>query len=383
VKSLKLSGVLIVLLTITTGCWNIRELQDINYITGIGVDYNDGNIIVYAQMLDFSSVAKLEGQQKLTEAPVWVGKGTGKSFTEAANHLYETSQKRVLWGHVSTIIFSERILKQNKYQDVLELLDRYREFRYLVWVFSTKEQIEDVFYATPFFRESPEASILHSPEEQYRQRSMIPPVRLYQFIMSLKESSRMSYMPSLRIEEDQWKESKKAHPLLEYEGIHLFQNDRYQGHLNLNDLEGFPWTHKKTVRAPLSLFRGNSLAAELVMKNPNVKIKPSVQPGNVYFDVTVTVKAEINELHQEMSERELIDLAEQEIEKQIRHTYRQGFDRKVDIYNLGESLFRRNPSAWHRLADENHFVLREDSLRNVRILVHLTNTERYKFKPGK
>jgi spore germination protein KC len=118
------------------------------------------------------------------------------------------------------------------------------------------------------------------------------------------------------------------------------------------------------------------------VKNPNIKIKPSVQPGKVYFDIMVTVKAEINELHQEMSERELIDLAEQEIEKQIRDTYRQGVERKVDVFNLGEPLFRHNPSAWHRLADKDQYILREDSLRNVRIVVHLTHTGRYKFKPG-
>ncbi len=150
-KGLKLFTVVMVLLTITTGCWNIREVQDINYATAIGVDYSDGKCIMYVQMLDFSSVAKLEGQQKLSEAPVWVGKGTGKSFTEAANSLYSTSQKKLLWGHVSAIVFSERILKQNKYRDVLELLDRYREIRYLVWAFSTRESIEDIFNNTPFF----------------------------------------------------------------------------------------------------------------------------------------------------------------------------------------------------------------------------------------
>lgn len=44
-----------------TGCWDIREVQDINYISAIGVDYKDGEYIIYAQMLDFSSVAKQEG----------------------------------------------------------------------------------------------------------------------------------------------------------------------------------------------------------------------------------------------------------------------------------------------------------------------------------
>ncbi len=112
-----------------------------------------------------------------------------------------------------------------------------------------------------------------------------------------------------------------------------------------------------------------------------MQITPSVQPGG-YFDVTVILQAGVNEMHQEMTKRELISLAEQKTEEQIRHTYRQGFERKVDVYNLSEPLFRRNPSEWHRLADEDQFLLREDSLRNVRVIVELTNTGRYKFNPG-
>nr|WP_231571358.1 hypothetical protein [Paenibacillus sp. VKM B-2647] len=81
-KGMKITGILIALLVITTGCWNIKEIQNISYATAIGFDYRDGKYIVYLQLIDFSSVAKLEGQQKSREAPVWVGKGTGASFTE-------------------------------------------------------------------------------------------------------------------------------------------------------------------------------------------------------------------------------------------------------------------------------------------------------------
>lgn len=38
---------LIVLLHLLTGCWDIKEIQDINYITAIGIDQEDGNFVVY------------------------------------------------------------------------------------------------------------------------------------------------------------------------------------------------------------------------------------------------------------------------------------------------------------------------------------------------
>jgi spore germination protein KC len=71
----------------------------------------------------------------------------------------------------------------------------------------------------------------------------------------------MSYIPALRLEEGLWKESKKTTPMLEYEGIHVFRNEKYHGHMNLNDLAGLPWVEDMTVRAPLPLLRENSLAA--------------------------------------------------------------------------------------------------------------------------
>jgi Ger(x)C family germination protein len=372
---------MVVILAMLTGCWNMKEIQNLSYVTAIGLDYRDGKHVVYAQLIDFSSVAKLEGQQKTREAPVWVGKGTGASFTEAVNRLYETAQQRMFWGHVTAIVFSESILKQNKYQDVLDLLNRYREIRYLVWVFSTKESIEEVFSTTPFFYESPKSSILHSPDDPYRQRSYIEPIRLFQFIMSLKEEARMSYMPSLRIDRTQWNVRREPHPLLAFSGMTVFWNNRYSGELGMDDLQGLPWMHRKTVRMPLTVERDQSLAAVLFLEKPKVRIKPSVQGHRVYFDVKLTIKAVINELHQDISEKDLTGLAEQKLEDQIRHTYLKGVEKKVDLYHLGEYLYRHQPGTWHRLEDDNHFVLHEDSLRALHLHVHLTSTGRYKLKP--
>jgi spore germination protein KC len=54
---------LFLLLTLT-GCWSRYEVQNMNYATAVGIDYVDGQYTLYVQLLDFSTVAKLEGQQK-------------------------------------------------------------------------------------------------------------------------------------------------------------------------------------------------------------------------------------------------------------------------------------------------------------------------------
>nr|MDH3164158.1 hypothetical protein [Bacillus licheniformis] len=59
---------LFLLLTLT-GCWSRYEVQNMNYATAVGIDYVDGQYTMYLQLLDFSTVAKLEGQQKAEATP--------------------------------------------------------------------------------------------------------------------------------------------------------------------------------------------------------------------------------------------------------------------------------------------------------------------------
>lgn len=362
-----------------TGCWSKYEVQNMNYATAVGIDYAEGQYIIYAQLLDFSTVAKLEGQQKAEQPTVWIGRGKGISFSEAANDLYSTSQQRLNWGQISAILFSERLLKERKVGEVLELIDRYREIRYLAWVFSTRDPLDEVLIATPFFRLSPIGSILHNPEQNYRQRSILAPIRLQKFVMDSNEKAKTSYIPELSVRKDQWKENQKPHELLRYSGIQIYDKDKYYARMSLEEIKGLPWLNKHTIRLPVDLFSDNKLVAVLVAEKPEYDVKPRVKYDKAYFDISVKVKAGVNELHADVTEQELTQLAQKEIEHQIRQTFQTAFEKRIDIYNLGESLFRKNPYEWKRIASGT--VLNKDSLRNINVNVQIVYSGRYKLSP--
>ncbi|MDF9841890.1 MULTISPECIES: Ger(x)C family spore germination protein [Paenibacillus] len=370
---------LLLLPCILTGCWSKYELQNMNYATAVGIDYVDGQYIIYAQMLDFSTVAKLEGQQKAEQPPVWIGRGKGISFTEAANDLYSTSQQRLNWGQISAILFSERLLKERKVGEVLELINRYREIRYLAWVFSTRDPLDEILLATSFFKLSPKASILHNPEQNYRQRSILAPIRIQNFVMDSNEKAKISYIPEISVRKDQWKENEKPHELLRFSGIQIYDKDNYYARMSLEEIKGMPWLNKHTVRMPINLFTDNKLVAVLVAEKPEYDVKPWVKYDKAYFDISIKVKAGVNELHAEITEQELTQMAQKEIEHQIRHTFQNAFEKKIDIYNLGESLFRKNPYEWTRIASGT--VLNKDSLRNINVNVQIVYSGRYKLSP--
>ncbi len=82
------------LILLLTGCWDMKEAQNINFITALGVDYADGRFIIYAQLLDFAEIAKHEGAVETGNGKVWIGKGEGKTIDEALISLYPASQQR-------------------------------------------------------------------------------------------------------------------------------------------------------------------------------------------------------------------------------------------------------------------------------------------------
>ncbi|MFK9116608.1 hypothetical protein ACJEBK_06925 [Peribacillus frigoritolerans] len=45
-----------------SGCWDEKTIQDFHYITAIGIDFKDGEYIVYTQLVDFAAVAKTEAK---------------------------------------------------------------------------------------------------------------------------------------------------------------------------------------------------------------------------------------------------------------------------------------------------------------------------------
>ncbi|WP_442857371.1 Ger(x)C family spore germination protein, partial [Bacillus sp. FJAT-42315] len=76
------------------GCWDANEPERMVYIQGLGVDYKDGEFVVYLQMLNPGLIAKSEATSGVQQSTVVVGRGSGKTVNEAAFDVYRSSQRR-------------------------------------------------------------------------------------------------------------------------------------------------------------------------------------------------------------------------------------------------------------------------------------------------
>lgn len=291
--------------------------------------------------------------------------------------MYQSSQQRVFWGHLNTVILSESVLKQDGLLGIFDSLIRYPEIRYTPWIFGTKVEIEKLFTTKPFFHLSPLNSLLYSPESNYSQRPAIPPMRLSRFIREIREPGKTVDLPSLNITRDTWKKDRKPDPKLEIDGIFALHGTRYMKWFPVEQLPGIRWFGERKQGARILLKEGHDTVAVLRMQRPGSKIRVRMEKDEPVFDVDVRVSASIIEMRKKKTEREYERMAVRTIADQIRSTHRTGGE--VDILDLEHSLYRKNYPAWKKLTSDGQTPLQPIRLGNVNVAVHIVQSGMYKL----
>ena len=329
-----------------TGCWDMKTIQDTNYMTAVGFDYQDGKYIVYGQMLSFGSVARQEGGGFASGAPplIWVGREEGATANEAYNKLYRTSQQRVFWGHIGAYLFTKRALSQgsSKFADGAI---RSIETRYTQWVYSTDESIESVFSILPFFNGSPLNSILMQPIDNYRQRSYIIPRRLSNVVSNSREPGMTVMLPSLGIADEVWVKNKKPDPKLVVNGVYAVNQHDQLEWFSDKQLQGVRWLNKYTSRTNLVLYKDGK-AVQSVSIKPKSRIKPRLDGEQPIFDMEIKAKASISEINEVIDEVTLEKLIAKQIAEEVEMTFNLGKSRGIDLYGLEHVLYRDDFAAW-------------------------------------
>jgi len=345
-----------------SGCWDIVDPQDINYFMAVGFDYVDDQFIIYAQMIDFAAVTTPESDKPTQHQPVLVGKGKGETAAQAFNDLYDSVQRRVIYGHVGAVILSENIMKHGLLQDIFDLLSRYQELRYTPWVYGSKGDIEKVLSVSPFFNLSPLASILHQPMEIYRQKSIVPPTMMRQILTDIREPGRTAILPAIDLNDTDWKEDLGPKEMLYLTGIFTFDAYRYTGYFSLDEIQGLRFVAKGIERTPLVIKHEGKIYSEISLNKPKAKITPLLEDVRVRFQMQVTMTGNVIEVIEPINEREMEKLASEQIRKEIISTYERALEKNVDIYQLEHLVYLKHNKWWQQHLKGGKLRLDKDSL---------------------
>ncbi|MFO1446323.1 Ger(x)C family spore germination protein [Bacillus sp. Bva_UNVM-123] len=372
------SWTIIIFTTLTlSGCWDAKDVQNLLYISAIGIDHENDHYVIYGHVMSFSGIAKQEGAQAVP-TPVWVTKGYGKTINTAMNDFYQKSNQPIYWGHIAVIIYSEKVLKMGIHK-VNDSLLRFQQIRETAWVYGTSEPMDKILLVTSLFG-SPSQTSLYNPREVYKLHSYLPPLRIQRFFVDYNEPGMTVKLPLLKLEKAVWKGEKEERNTAKLDGVYLLKNKELKGKLSSKEMVGLRWVTKKTIRAPLILKGEEHQDVVVSITRPKVKIKPVFSNGGVRFNIKIKAKANVVNMEEDVALSTLNKEIKKRVKKEIRDSLTYGIHKGADVYNLEEVVYRKNFRKWKKLFENQTYHLTPESIQSIDVNVKISHTGDFKFK---
>lgn len=358
------------------GCWDTDEPERMYYIYGLGVDYEDGQYVVTAQIIDFLNVAKSE-QPNPSAQQVAVGQAKGDTVYEAFLNLYHSLDMKLFWGHLTYVIFSKDIVEEGRANTVVNALNRYRETRYQIWVYITDEKITDILQVTPVLNKSMTAGKLANPINSFEQESFFNPINFRELIIALNDPSHEVLVPVIRLKKD-WETKDDDEEHIEFDGMAVAYRSGLKTILNKEEMVGLRWVNDRTIRSALT-FRMDDTEVTVTIHNVSVNVSLIEKGSSPKFKITMKCDAILSDFDKEITRVEVIEAIKKEVENEIRKTYNIGLDIGADLYQFTEIVFRKHNRYYKEIAQDAKIPLNENTIDSVSVEVQRFSAARKEF----
>lgn len=368
-----------IFLIFCTGCWDINEPDRMDYVYALGIDQQDGEVIIYMQIVSLSSLGTPDVAPE-TDNAVVIAKAKGDTLTQAAHNIYQSAQQRVYLGHNTTVILTEEALKHRHLSEAIDLVNRFPETRYRMNMFATTDSLEKLLEVKTLFQGTPILTRITDLENIHEQSSRIKNMSLREIIIGLNEPTYEIALPTIGLVENTWQTEDEKLNMIKDLGVALVTRDDFKGFILNDDAKGIRWT-ENAPRSNVTIFNHeDEPIGDLIVIKPKHKYTFQKNGATAKFQLDVTAKTMINELMVDTTEEEIIDLLEEQIEDEIIHTYKVALDKQNDIYRLSEIVYRQDLKFWRQLQQRGVIPLDEQSL-TVNVEIELIDSSIDKARP--
>ncbi|MEF2245338.1 Ger(x)C family spore germination protein [Paenibacillus sp. IITD108] len=347
---------LLLLMLLTTGCWDRKELNDQAIITAWGFDLNEDQM--YTGIAQFAIPSKLGvGEGKSQGKAFFTVSGNGENMYDASKNMRLKLSRPWFEGHSGVVLIGETLAKHGL-ANILDELGRDPTVRLRRDIMVLKEgAVQDFLELTyPLERVSADAIVkMHETAGLKANRT------LRNFYMAAESEESSPFLPVIEMNDSSSKgSSERTDPKMKLWGFAIFnKNSRLAGYLPMNMGYYQQWIKEQlksiiiTVDIPGE--KGNVVVEANHLKS---KIVASPLGSKVHFLVTLSGKGKIreNNTRLDLAVSKNIALVQNELNTQA-GTYVHQIIKKVqplgtDIFGFGEAFHRQHPYKWKTLKQE-------------------------------
>jgi len=333
-----------------TGCWNNRDLTEINIVAGFGLDRTeDGKVLLTVQVVEPAAIQSTSsGKGKGGGAqpkPVFVASHEGETVLEAARGMLSIVDKRLFFSTAQVLILAER-LSQDGIEEVLDFFQRDHEIDYSMTVLVAKGVTPREILEMETDMESIPAMYINETVENTVSRGTLKKTMLIDLIKDMGGSGRQPAIGQI---------SKAGEKKVITEGTAVFRDGKLAGWLDLYETRGYLFAIDKVKSAVVNVPADEGKIAMEIIRSKG-KVSVAFENGEPSM-LTVKVETQANvggyEGKGTLDSPDILFILEKTLGEEIKKEIMMALEKtqKVyssDIFGFGAYVSKYHPQYWKK-----------------------------------
>jgi len=376
---------------ILAGCWSSQELNDFSIVMALGIDKQEEQYLLTAQIINPGQIASTGGIDSSRTA-INSYQVTSETLYEGIRKLTDKVPKDIYVSHLRMAMIGEELARNEGIGKVLEYLSRDHAFRTDFFIViaqdTTAKTILDIL--TPM-EKIPAQKMFSSLEASHFNFGATVPVTLDELIIDLVSKGKQPVLSGIHILGDP--ESGKLKSNVEnvpapteivYSSTAAFKGDRLVDWLNESESRGYNFITDNIINAVINISCPNEEEGKITLEldDSTTSLKGSVHNQQPKLEVNVEANGDIGEVMcgVDLVQGETFEQIEKLTEDQIKNEIASSIetaqtDFESDIFGFGEVIHRHDPASWESLKDnwDEVFSTMEFNI-NVQFKIRQTGT---------
>lgn len=370
-------------LFVLTGCWDRAELPEKGFVMGVAIDKTDeGKISLTTQIFRPSQGVSAIGAKAAETAYVNV-KTENDTVSRAIRDIPINLGRKTQWSHIRLIIIGEKLAREQKIVDVLEVFYRDHEPRLTVSVMIAEGKADQYLKIDPLIENTTSQQLFQSGKSTGTNSGKTFFTNLLKMGLQLKSEVGNAIVPYIFFSNDPPTVTNVA-------GVALLSKGKLVGRMQPKMVESLQMITGEYGSGMLDIpcaGKSNKKIEAVEVVAFQSKFKPTVIAENS-LKVQVKVKMDISIMEMTCTKIKTIE-DEQKFAKNVEAVVKERLEetaewlkhKKFDAIGLGNKVYTKNPSLWKKLKPDwnNRFARTEF---NIDVKVKVLNSGTVIPKPA-
>lgn len=348
------------LLLLLTGCLDTLQLTHRAFVMGIALDETkEGKVLLTTQVY----VPSLQSEKGKGNKSYINIQTTGDTVVKTIRDIPIHLGRKTHWGHLRSIVISEKLARKKKMAEVLEFFYRDHEPRITSSVLISKGNAADCLEKKPWMETTMGQQILANEQSTAEFSNKTIETNLLTLALQTRSEVSNSIIPLVYIEE------KHEAPSISVAGIALLKKNKMIGHLPSNDIEGLQIIRNEYRGGMLQILPCQTKPEKIEVVevlSSQTTLKPVIKDDSLNVQISNKMEIALQELKCSRidtpeTERKFVERLEQALKKELKETVSLLQKKQFDAIDLGNKVYAKNPTLWRhwkkdwdqRFADSN------------------------------